>query len=122
MIDLHTREVVGHAIAEHMRACLVSDAITLATQRGRTGPDARRRGARSLMGRVGSCCDNVVAESFFAPSKPRSAPKTSTAQTTPDEPFSLTSPTTATTVYIRHSATGPHETRISYSPHVALAA
>jgi transposase InsO family protein len=31
VIDLHTREVIGHAMAGHMRAQLVSDAITLAT-------------------------------------------------------------------------------------------
>jgi transposase InsO family protein len=32
VIDLHTREVVGHAMAEHMRAELVCDAIELAAR------------------------------------------------------------------------------------------
>ncbi len=39
-IDLHTREVVGHAMAEHMRADLACDAIELAARRGLTRPDA----------------------------------------------------------------------------------
>ncbi|KAB1923674.1 IS3 family transposase [Micromonospora sp. ALFpr18c] len=33
-IDLHTREVIGHAMAAHMRAELVADAVTLAHRRG----------------------------------------------------------------------------------------
>ncbi|MDQ3576109.1 MAG: IS3 family transposase [Actinomycetota bacterium] len=85
VIDLPSREVVGHAMAEHMRAELVCDAIDLAAGRGLTGPDAvfhsdrgsrytshRFRtnldsaGIRPWMGRVGSCYDNAVAESFFA--------------------------------------------------------
>ncbi|WIX93441.1 DDE-type integrase/transposase/recombinase [Amycolatopsis sp. DG1A-15b] len=33
VIDLHTREVVGHAMAEHMRTDLVCDAIDLAAAR-----------------------------------------------------------------------------------------
>jgi transposase InsO family protein len=85
VIDLHTREVIGHAMAEHMRAELVCDAIDLAAGRGLTCGDAvfhsdrgsqytshRFRatldsaGMRPSMGRVGSCYDNAVAESFFA--------------------------------------------------------
>ncbi|WP_460431707.1 IS3 family transposase, partial [Amycolatopsis echigonensis] len=34
VLDLHTREIVGHALAPHMRAGLVCDAITLAARRG----------------------------------------------------------------------------------------
>ncbi|MFE3786160.1 IS3 family transposase, partial [Amycolatopsis sp. NPDC059090] len=85
VLDLHTREIVGHALAEHMRADLVRDAITLAADRGLTGPGAvfhsdrgtqyqstefRRTLAahdiRASMGRTGSCYDNAAAESFFA--------------------------------------------------------
>lgn len=85
VIDLHSREVAGHAMAEHMRAQLVSDAVTLAHRRGLVQPDAifhSDRGSqytsaefrttlttlqmRASMGRVGSCYDNAVAESFFA--------------------------------------------------------
>jgi transposase InsO family protein len=85
VIDLHTREIVGHAIAEHMRADLVCDAVDLAARRGLIRPNAifhsdrgsqytsaqfrrrlRRHRLRASMGRTGSCFDNAAAESFFA--------------------------------------------------------
>ncbi|MEV0056065.1 integrase core domain-containing protein [Saccharopolyspora shandongensis] len=87
VLDLHTREVAGHAMAEHMRAGLVCDAIDLAAGRGLITPEAifhSDRGSqpeytattfratlkavrvRPSMGRGGSCFDNAVAESFFA--------------------------------------------------------
>jgi transposase InsO family protein len=84
-IDLFNREVVGYAMAEHMRAELVCDAVELAHRRGLVAPDAifhSDRGSqysstefrttlkalciRQSMGRVGSCYDNAAAESFFA--------------------------------------------------------
>jgi transposase InsO family protein len=84
-IDLFNREVIGYAMAEHMRAELVCDAVRLAHRRGLVQPNAifhsdrgsqytseEFRGALSIlhmrasMGRVGSCYDNAVAESFFA--------------------------------------------------------
>jgi transposase InsO family protein len=84
-IDLFNREVVGYAMAEHMRADLVCDAVELAHRRGLVKPRAifhSDRGSqytstefrttlktlhmRGSMGRVGSCYDNAVAESFFA--------------------------------------------------------
>jgi transposase InsO family protein len=87
-IDLFNREVVGHAMADHMRAELVCDAVELADRRGRVAPDAifhsdrgsqytsaefratlTRLRMRASMGRVGSCYDNAVAESFFASMK-----------------------------------------------------
>jgi transposase InsO family protein len=85
VIDLHTREVIGHAMAEHMRADLVCDALDLAVRRGLIGPEAifhadrgsqytsgrfrstlAGHGMRLSVGRTGSCFDNAVAESFFA--------------------------------------------------------
>ncbi|MDX3195495.1 IS3 family transposase [Streptomyces sp. MN03-5084-2B] len=85
VIDLHTREIIGHAMAEHMRTDLVCQAIDLATARGLIQPEAvfhSDRGAqytssqfrtaltdhriRPSVGRVGSCYDNAVAEAFFA--------------------------------------------------------
>ncbi|HEV7974225.1 IS3 family transposase [Amycolatopsis sp.] len=85
VIDLHSREVVGHAMADHLRTDLVCDAITLATTRGLIDDDAvfhSDRGVqytsdqfrkalaeqriRPSIGRTGSCYDNAVAESFFA--------------------------------------------------------
>lgn len=84
-IDLFNREVVGYAMAEHMRADLVCDAVTFAHRLGLVEPGAifhSDRGSqytstefratlttldmRASMGRVGSCYDNAVAESFFA--------------------------------------------------------
>lgn len=84
-IDLYNREVVGHAMAPHMRAELVCDAVQLAHRRGLVDHDAifhsdrgsqytstefgitlKRLRMRASMGRVGSCYDNAVAESFFA--------------------------------------------------------
>ena len=84
-IDLYNREVVGYAMAEHMRAELACDAIELAHRRGLVRPDAifhsdrgsqytstefrtmlTGKGIRASMGRVGSCYDNAAAESFFA--------------------------------------------------------
>jgi len=84
-IDLHNREVAGYAMADHMRAELVCDAVDLAHRRGLVRPDAifhsdrgsqststefrttlTRNRMRASMGRVGSCYDNAAAESFFA--------------------------------------------------------
>ena len=85
VIDLHTREIVGHAMADHMRTDLVCDAIDLAAARGLISDNAvfhSDRGVqytsgqfrtalaehtiRPSVGRVGSCYDNAVAEAFFA--------------------------------------------------------
>ncbi|GAB3163826.1 IS3 family transposase [Amycolatopsis stemonae] len=85
VIDLHTREVVGHAMADHMRTDLVCQAIDLATARGLINDDAVFHSDRGIqytssqfraaltehkirpsVGRVGSCYDNAVAEAFFA--------------------------------------------------------
>lgn len=84
-IDLYNREVVGYAMAEHMRAELICDAVTMAHRAGLVDHDAimhsdrgsqytsteyraalKRIQMRASMGRVGSCYDNAVAESFFA--------------------------------------------------------
>jgi transposase InsO family protein len=85
VIDLHTREIIGHAMADHMRTDLVCHAIDLATARGLISDNAvfhSDRGVqytsgqfraalaehqiRPSVGRVGSCYDNAVAEAFFA--------------------------------------------------------
>ena len=84
-LDLASRRVVGFAMADHMRASLVCDALALAlsarhpaagfvfhSDRGSqyTSRDFRRlleahRGLQSLS-RPRQCWDNAVAESFFA--------------------------------------------------------
>ena len=85
VIDLATRRVVGWAIADHMRTCLVEDALRMAfvqrrpergvifhTDRGSqyTSGDfaqlAKDNGVQLSVGRTGVCWDNAVAESFFA--------------------------------------------------------
>ena len=85
MIDLHSRTVVGWAIADHMRTSLVIDALDMALAR-RSPPAGvifhsdrgaqftshefdeycRNHNIRRSMGRTGVCWDNAVAESFFA--------------------------------------------------------
>jgi len=99
VIDVFSRRVIGWAIATHMRAELVSDALRMAvanrcgqvrgvvfhSDRGaQYGASsfkdlARSAGVRQSMGRVADCFDNALAESFFATLKcellyPRSWP------------------------------------------------
>jgi transposase InsO family protein len=85
VIDLATRMVVGWQIADHMRTCLVIDALEMARLHGHLQPGAivhHDRGTQYAstayatycagigvnlsMGRTGVCWDNAVAESFFA--------------------------------------------------------
>ncbi len=86
VIDAWNRQVVGHAIADHLRAELVIDALDMARWRQRPTPGQtvhhsdhgtqytswafgqrlRQAGIMSSMGSVGDALDNAVAESFFA--------------------------------------------------------
>jgi putative transposase len=85
VLDLATRKIVGYAMAEHMRAELVCDALTMAVRRCPPAPGCvfhSDRGSQytsaafadtlaahqitGSTGRTGSCFDNAVAESFFA--------------------------------------------------------
>ena len=85
VIDLHNREVVGWALADHMRTELIVDAMSMAIKHGRIETDAifhsdrgsvyasdefatfcKNNNVRRSMGRTGTCYDNAVAESFFA--------------------------------------------------------
>jgi putative transposase len=84
VIDLNTRKLLGYSMADHMRASLVVDAITMAaahndlaggaifhSDRGSQytskvfGDTLSALDLRASMGRVGSCYDNAVAESWF---------------------------------------------------------
>jgi putative transposase len=84
-IDLASRRVVGFAMADHMRASLVRDALTMALERRHParglmfhsdrGSQYTSREFRALLhdngllqslSRRGQCWDNAVAESFFA--------------------------------------------------------
>ena len=86
VIDAWNRQVVGHSIADHLRAELVFDALEMACWRqkpitGQTvhhsdhgtqytswafGQRLRHAGLLGSMGTVGDALDNAVAESFFA--------------------------------------------------------
>lgn len=83
--DAFSRSIVGWAMAEHMRADLVTDALQMALARRKPeaglihhsdqgsqyvslafGQKARDAGIAISMGSRGDCFDNAVAESFFA--------------------------------------------------------
>jgi putative transposase len=85
VIDLHSREVIGWAIADHMRAELVMAALDMAIARRRPPTGVifhsdrgaqytsgefdrycKRNKIRRSLGRTGICYDNAVSESFFA--------------------------------------------------------
>jgi putative transposase len=85
VLDLCSRELIGYAIAPHMRASLAVDAITAAHGTGLVAGNAimhtdrgsqyhsrayrnalRRLEIRPSTSRIGSCLDGAAAESFFA--------------------------------------------------------
>jgi putative transposase len=85
VIDCFNKEVIGYAMADHMRTSLVADALEMAarnhtlavdcifysdrgTQYTSTefGTKLAALGLRQSLGRTGCCYDNALAESFFA--------------------------------------------------------
>jgi transposase InsO family protein len=85
VIDCCTRMVIGYALADHMRADLIIDAVAMARRNVDLAEDCifhSDRGSqytsdefaaylkaskmRGSMGRRGQCWDNAMAESFFA--------------------------------------------------------
>jgi putative transposase len=85
VLDAYSRRVVGWAMADHMRAELVVEALDMALWRRRPGAGlihhsdhgsqytslafgrrCREAGIAQSMGSVGDCYDNAMAESFFA--------------------------------------------------------
>lgn len=83
VIDCCTKEVVGYAMADHMRTALVNAALDMAVRNHALAPGAifhsdrgcqytseefadktRRLGIRRSVGRTGVCWDNAMAESF----------------------------------------------------------
>lgn len=85
VMDAFSRRIVGWAMAEHMRAELVCDALAMAVSVRRPGPGlihhsdkgsqytslafgrrCEEAGIAPSTGRTGSCYDNAVTESFFA--------------------------------------------------------
>jgi putative transposase len=85
VMDCYSRRIVGWAMADHLRAELVVDALEMAVARRRPGPGlvhhsdgggqyvallfgqrCREAGIDLSMGAKGCALDNAVAESFFA--------------------------------------------------------
>lgn len=85
VIDCFNKEVIGYAMADHMRTELVTDALEMATRNHLLEPDCIMHsdrgtqytsaeylakldelGLRHSLGRTGVCWDNALAESFFA--------------------------------------------------------
>lgn len=85
VIDVASRRVVGHALADHMKTELVSDALAMAVGQRRPAPglifhsdrgsqytsrayreQLASHGIRQSLSRPRQCWDNAVAESFFA--------------------------------------------------------
>ena len=86
VLDAWSRRIVGWSIADHMRADVVVDAITMATWRRRPpagqtvahsdhgsqytswafGQRLRAAGILGSMGSIGDAFDNAMAESFFS--------------------------------------------------------
>jgi transposase InsO family protein len=85
VIDCHTKACIGYAMAEHMRADLVIEALAMAARNYRLAENAifhsdrgtqytseafvkaaRTLGIRRSVGRTGVCFDNALAESFNA--------------------------------------------------------
>jgi transposase InsO family protein len=85
VIDLHSRTVVGYAVADHLRTSLIVEALAaaLVTRRPPAGvifhsdrgcqytsrefsDFCAENGVVRSMGRRATCFDNAVAESFFA--------------------------------------------------------
>lgn len=83
VIDCFNREVIGYAMAEHMRTCLVVDALQMAARNHHLAPEGvfhsdhgsqytsadfrdtlTGLGLRPSLGRTGNCFDNALAESF----------------------------------------------------------
>jgi putative transposase len=85
VIDLHSRRIVGYAVADHMRTGLVTAALDMALARRRPPAGVifhsdrgsqytssvfaaycKKHNIRRSLGRTGICYDNAVSESTFA--------------------------------------------------------
>jgi len=84
VLDVFSRRVVGWAMATHLRARLVLDALDMALEQRRPvavihhsdqgsqytsiafGQRCAKAGVKPSMGSVGDCYDNAMCESFFA--------------------------------------------------------
>src|SRR5690606_33385858 len=142
VIDLHNREVIGYAMAQHMRAGLVCEAVELAHRRGLVRPGAifhSDRGSqytstefastlracrmRPSMGRVGSCFDNSPAESWFATCKSEIGTRVwQTRQQARRDVFAYLAYYNHQRLHSTLGYRTPHEARVMYRQDTALAA
>lgn len=129
-------------MAEHMRADLVCDAVELAHRRGLVTADAifhSDRGSqytstqfrtkltelrlRASMGRVGSCYDNAVAESFFASLKTEIGTRIFPTRTDARRAvFAYINYYNHNRLHSTLKRQTPYEARVCYRPPIALAA
>ena len=141
-IDLFNREVIGHAMATHMRAELVCEAVELAHRRGLVRPQATfhsdrgsqytskdfrdtlsRLNMRPSMGRTGSCYDNAAAESFFASLKAEIGTRVFTTRgDARREVFAYLNYYNNQRLHSTVDYQTPREARVCYRPPIALAA
>ncbi|WP_226776252.1 DDE-type integrase/transposase/recombinase, partial [Arthrobacter sp. ES1] len=69
VIDLCTRMVVGWAMADHMRASLVTDALKMARDRGHLAPDAIFHSDRGTQGVFNRSKQHLITEVLDVGSK-----------------------------------------------------
>jgi transposase InsO family protein len=142
VIDLFNREVIGHAMAEHMRADLVCDAVDLAHRRGLVDTKAifhSDRGSqytstkfrtklatlrmRASTGRTGSCYDNAAAEAFFASLKAEIGTQVwATRAEARQAVFTYLTYYNRNRLHSTLKRQTPYEARVCYRPPIALAA
>ena len=121
VIDLHSRRLIGWAIADHMRTELITEALDMAiadrrppagvifhSDRGSQYTSrefaeyCKKNHVRRSLGRTGICYDNAVSESFFATYK-KELIHTRPWPTITDWRRQRTGSTTTTTSSRRHS-------------------
>lgn len=142
VIDLYNREVIGYAMAGHMRASLVCEAVELAYRRGLIRPGAifhSDRGSqytstefaamlkayrmRASMGRTGSCFDNSAAEAWFATCKSEIGTRVwETREHARRDVFAYLAYYNHERLHSTLGYRTPYETRIMYRQDTALAA
>ena len=129
VIDCFNKEVIGYAMADHMRTELICDALAMAARNHTLEPDCimhsdrgtqytsaeyaaklNELGLRQSLGRTGICWDNALAESFFASLKNERVHQMvyPTRKTAKRISRGTSNYSTIDAEFIPHSATGHH--------------
>jgi putative transposase len=142
VIDLATRMVIGWQLATHMRTSVVTDALAMGVDAGLVAPDAifhsdrgsqytsteywatlKKLQIRASMGRVGSCYDNAVAESYFASLKAEIGTRVwATRAEARRAVFAYITYYNRKRLHSTLKHRTPYEARVCYRPPIALAA